>query len=157
MADLLVPDSDTIQETETDKQIRPGDVIYVERMNGIYRHYGIYVGKGTIIHYGTKDKDFGKGISIHKSTMKEFLKGENKYYICKFPEHANIENYHLFTKKEAVQRAYKRLGEQSYSLVTNNCEHFALWCRTNISQSSQIKKIEKALLCLKRKYDRRRN
>ena len=32
-----------------------------------------------------------------------------------------------------------RLGEREYSAFTLNCEHFALWCKTGISSSEQIK------------------
>ena len=35
-------------------------------------------------------------------------------------------------------RARERIGETQYSLWTNNCEHFAIWCKTGISESHQI-------------------
>ena len=154
MVSILLPegitatDDEVIQEIETEKQIRPGDVIFVERMGDLYRHYGIYVGKGEVIHYSAKDGDFGNDISIHKTSMEHFLEASSQYYICKFPKRADIENYHLFTKKEAVQRAYKRLGERQYSLLENNCEHFAIWCRTNISVSKQAEKAANIFLKL---------
>ena len=31
---------------------------------------------------------------------------------------------------EVCKRAYNRLGEKGYSVVKNNCEHFASWCKT---------------------------
>ncbi len=130
------------RETDDKKQLRPGDVIFVERM-GLYRHYGVYVGKGEVIHYSSMDGDFSHDISIHKSTMDQFLDGAVGYHICRFPKQTNLNNYHLFTKKETVQRAYQRLGERQYNLLGNNCEHFAIWCRTNISESGQVKQIEK--------------
>ncbi len=133
-----------MHKTEEKKQIRPGDVIFVERM-GLYRHYGVYVGKGEVIHYSSINSDFGDDISIHKTTLKKFLDGRNGYYICKFPKRPDIENYHLFTKKETVQRAYQRLGERRYNLLGNNCEHFAIWCRTNVSESGQVRRVEGVL------------
>lgn len=50
-------------------------------------------------------------------------------------------NYHLYSAEETVQRAYERLGEDKYSLLFNNCEHFAIWCKTGISQSHQVEEI----------------
>lgn len=51
------------------------------------------------------------------------------------------ENYHLYSAEETIERAKSRLGESNYSLVTNNCEHFALWCKTGISESYQVKEV----------------
>jgi len=30
-----------------------------------------------------------------------------------------------YTRKEIVERAYRRIGEHGYDFLTNNCEHFA--------------------------------
>ncbi|MDS3861251.1 lecithin retinol acyltransferase family protein [Thermosynechococcaceae cyanobacterium BACA0444] len=38
-----------------------------------------------------------------------------------------------------VERAVSRLGESGYSLLSNNCEHFAAWCKTGKHQSEQVK------------------
>ena len=40
--------------------------------------------------------------------------------------------------KIVVQRAESRLGEQRYDLLTNNCEHFATWCKTGRQESEQL-------------------
>ena len=37
-----------------------------------------------------------------------------------------------------LQRAQSRLGEQSYNLLFNNCEHFAHWCKTGRHRSAQV-------------------
>ena len=50
----------------------------------------------------------------------------------------NSSEYHLYSPKETVHRARSRLGESSYNLATNNCEHFAIWCKTGISESHQV-------------------
>ncbi len=49
-----------------------------------------------------------------------------------------IQGYHLYTPEQTVARAKSRLGEKQYFLPTNNCEHFALWCKTGVSESSQV-------------------
>ena len=43
-----------------------------------------------------------------------------------------------FPPEEVVQRALSRLGERSYDLWNNNCEHFANWCRSGDHCSPQI-------------------
>jgi cell wall-associated NlpC family hydrolase len=47
-------------------------------------------------------------------------------------------SFHLYSGKETVEHARSRLGENKYNLVFNNCEHFAVWCKTGISESSQV-------------------
>ena len=46
--------------------------------------------------------------------------------------------YHLYSPEETVARARSRLGETSYNFFTNNCEHFAIWCKTGVSESLQV-------------------
>lgn len=54
--------------------------------------------------------------------------------------------YHLYTPEETVKRAESRLGETKYKLAFNNCEHFAIWCKTGISESHQVNKILDAII-----------
>ena len=48
-------------------------------------------------------------------------------------------NYHFYSARETIQRARSRIGEDRYHLLFNNCEHFAIWSKTNISESYQVK------------------
>lgn len=142
--------------------LKPGDVIGVSRT--LYDYYGIYIGDDRVIHYADKSKDFGKNISIYETGLKEF-KGESKdYFVLHFPKSGGPprklrsstnfsvnprENtgvfdflfkakYKLFSPEETIERAKSRLGEKSYNFAKNNCEHFALWCKTGISFSRQV-------------------
>ena len=45
-----------------------------------------------------------------------------------------------FDPETVVSRAESKLGERKYNAFTNNCEHFALWCKTGVSSSEQINK-----------------
>ena len=46
--------------------------------------------------------------------------------------------YKLYSKEETVERAKSRIGESGYNLFHNNCEHFAIWCKTGIAESYQV-------------------
>jgi hypothetical protein len=46
--------------------------------------------------------------------------------------------YKVYSPEETVERASERLGETKYNLAINNCEHFAIWCKTGISESHQV-------------------
>ena len=47
-------------------------------------------------------------------------------------------DYYLYSPEETIQRARSRLGERKYNLAFNNCEHYALWCKTGIHESHQV-------------------
>ena len=49
--------------------------------------------------------------------------------------------YHLYSPAETVKRARQKLGEEEYNLLTNNCEHFALWCKTGLHESHQVNEV----------------
>lgn len=44
------------------------------------------------------------------------------------------------TADEAIDNAESRLGSAGYHLVRNNCEHFAAWCCTGRSASTQVRR-----------------
>ncbi|MBQ9572163.1 MAG: lecithin retinol acyltransferase family protein [Acidaminococcaceae bacterium] len=148
-----------------------GDIICVHRIG--YEHYGVYAGDNKVIHYDIDPSDHYK-ICVHQAPMEEFLNGSLVYSICEFPkvygrpteeipfaefrkkfahpekaqtlwDVLKISNYHLYTPEETVIRARERIGESSYNLWTNNCEHFAIWCKTGISESHQIEDLMSAM------------
>lgn len=47
----------------------------------------------------------------------------------------------LYSPKETIKRAKSRLGEEKYNILTNNCEHFVVWCKTGITNSDQVRSI----------------
>ena len=49
-----------------------------------------------------------------------------------------------FSDDAVIARAESRLDESSFGLMSNNCEHFAAWCKTGISSSPQIDSIWQA-------------
>ncbi len=57
-----------------------------------------------------------------------------------------IRNYKLYSPEETVQRARSRLGQTGYDLVKNNCEHFAIWCKTGIHESHQVNELLNIIL-----------
>ena len=144
--------------------VKNGDVIRVNR--GLYSHYGIYVEGGKVIHYtgATGPNDFN-GI-VRETSLEEFLNGSKNFNVCSFPEkpkslslrnfvHKNkilyqlwqlvkksrLKNYHLYSGDETVERAKSQLGKGGYNLALNNCEHFAVWCKTGVKDSSQVDNI----------------
>ncbi|MCC9296656.1 lecithin retinol acyltransferase family protein [Clostridium sp. WLY-B-L2] len=95
-----------------------------------YNHYGIYIGNNKVIHYCSSTGN-AKDAKIQETNMAPYFKPGN-YFIL------NVKSNVEFSSEETVRRARTRLGEKSYSLLQNNCEHFALWAKTGNSKSYQL-------------------
>lgn len=138
-----------------------GDILAVTRKGGLYQHFAVYIGNQRVIHYAAEGGDFTGKISIHEASYTEFKSDSTFVYVLDFPsepgkplhrdfsgefeERENIffelrreVGYHLYTPKETVERAKSRLGEEKYALPFNNCEHFAIWCKTGVKESHQV-------------------
>ena len=154
-------------------QAKYGDIIGVVRRNGAYEHYGIYVSDTCVIHYAIPASMTIGHATVHATNLRGFLRDDSEYFVLDFPRpyappvridshgaapHAETVSeelarhlqqqygYHLYTPEETVARAKSRLGETSYSILTNNCEHFAFWCKTGVSESMQISGMIQSLL-----------
>lgn len=107
-----------------------GDQIYVWRnfhnLEGVYQHHGIDIGDGSVIHYRKPSE------IIEQTSWDTFSRG-NPVYVREYPQGFT------FIPEVVVKRAFSRLGENKYNLMFNNCEHFATWCKTGVSESQQVK------------------
>lgn len=161
---ILDPAADYYDEENAEPEY--GDIISVDRF--FYKHYGVYVGDEQVIHYARFEDLPGRSV-IHQTDLDVFLNGADSYFICKFPDtygkpdEINIssaiagslyaghwiklynfiknQQYHLYSPEDTVRRAVDRLAEEKYNLVFNNCEHFAIWCKTGISESHQVNRL----------------
>lgn len=105
-----------------------GDQVYAMRelvgIPGVYEHHGIDCGDNTVIHY------YKEGTAtVSRTPLKTFARGGRV-----FIKYQAVS----FLPQTVVQRAESRLGEQTYDLLTNNCEHFATWCKTGRQESEQL-------------------
>ncbi|WP_073564928.1 lecithin retinol acyltransferase family protein [Archangium sp. Cb G35] len=109
---------------------RVGTHIQVGRLG--YTHHGIYVGRNQVVHYSGFHEFGGKG-SVSITTLSEFCDGQQAQ---EYPR-ARLLKGSAFLAEEIVCRAKSRLGEDSYNVFFNNCEHFANWCTHGDSYSAQ--------------------
>jgi hypothetical protein len=98
------------------------DHLEVPRRHGLFMHHGIDLGDGTVVHYL-------EGKQILRSPLAEFSLGEP----VKVVAHSDANPVGV-----TLRRAMGRLGEERYNLMLNNCEHFAVWCKTGQHRSSQV-------------------
>ena len=111
-----------------------GDHIAVKRHGGHYRHHGIDLGDGYVIHFSGEPL-YSKVPIVEKVTMEEFQKG-GELEIVRYSK-----NSEPFSSDETIARAEKKQGEGKYNLINNNCEHFASWCKNGKARSSQVTKL----------------
>ncbi|MEH6551655.1 MAG: lecithin retinol acyltransferase family protein [Pseudomonadales bacterium] len=147
-----------------------GDHIYVNRLNGIYNHHGIDCGDGSVIHFGAPNwqtrrsvcrvelDEFCRDDTLEVRDYTDFFltlaQGSKKQdLISSATERVNriidgvrglaVEDM-AYNEDGIIARAESRLGETNFHLMINNCEHFASWCVTGISNSDQITSIWRA-------------
>jgi hypothetical protein len=100
------------------------DHLQVPRQHGLFDHHGIDLGDGTVAHYL-------EGRQILRSPLEEFSR-EQPVSVVAYAE-SEVSPVGV-----TLRRAMARLGEQRYNLVFNNCEHFAIWCKTGRHRSTQV-------------------
>lgn len=108
----------------------PGTHVVADRI--IYKHHGIYVGNNKVIANLQQN-------GIRVCSWKEFADG-NEVSICYHDDET------CYSNEDIVKRAYSKIGEDDYLLLTNNCEHFANWCVTGKKYSKQVRVIAIAAL-----------
>ena len=128
------------------EDLEPGDHIYCYRVLGAYSHHGIYTGKPKreVIHMsgpvgGRKSKS---SIMIRAVTLVEFIDGRQLRIVA----YNASELTKIFKRSASCSRApsvpaYKAIEQAEYYLkypllfgeynaLTNNCDLFAVFCKT---------------------------
>jgi len=98
-----------------------------------FAHHGIYAGGGRVVHYGALAHRLGG--AVEEVSLAVFAHG-----------HAVFVRPHVaprFDCHEVVRRARSRLGEDSYCLLRNNCEHLCEWCVQGVARSNQVERVLK--------------
>lgn len=124
-----------VNSLETASRMARGDRLGVERrfLGGLiaYRHLGIDLGDGTVVHARPDDfrKPFGGG-RVVRTTVEEFADGHAFVVVTDPPA--------THAAEEVARRAEAHVGRDGYCPVVDNCEHFATWCATGRHRSRQV-------------------
>lgn len=116
-----------------------GDHIFVQSLG--YSHHGIDCGDGTVVHFNASPlvslarQLTNRPPQIEFCSLEQFTAGRSVfirlYDVCDSPD-------------KTIERALSRLGETDYRVFENNCEHFAVWCKTGFAHSTQVEALSKA-------------
>lgn len=98
----------------------------------LYRHYGIGINDGRVIHFRGGFFDCSGEARIIETSEREFSKG-SQIKMC-------YRTSYEYSPDEVVFRAISKLHTDfgGYHLFNNNCEHFANWCANGKKTSSQV-------------------
>ena len=103
-----------------------GDMIRVA-VCGIY-HFGIYVSDDEVIQFGLppsrRTSLDDSTVEVLASSIDDFLSG-GFLEVCEFDKKEKKKNR---SPKEIVDYARSKIGTRGYSILYNNCEHFANEC-----------------------------
>lgn len=121
-----------------------GDIIRVHL--GSVEHYGIFVSEDEVIQFGLPPVKSSQG---QPSEFKVVATDIATFCCGNIPEVSVPDKKELkarFSKEETIARARARIGEEGYSMLHNNCEHFVYECAYGIKKSTQVDSVRKKWL-----------
>jgi hypothetical protein len=128
---------------------KPGDLIWADRSvkGRPYNHCGIYEGTGTIIHFAAPEGEETnpENAYVHRISFSRFKDG------CPIKVMNNIQDCLEPEETLAKARSCMRGGDHDfggYNFATNNCDHFAMWCKTGERRSLQVEGVKAVLKSL---------
>lgn len=111
------------------RQLQRGDHVYVSY--SAFTHHGIYIGEDKVVALCKKPSDPSAESRVCRISTDEFADGRQVQVLEYEPSECSPPDV-------VVDRALSRVGCRGYDLVSNNCEHFATWCKTGERRSRQV-------------------
>lgn len=124
-----------------------GDLVEIKRGVG-YAHWGVYIGDEQIIHLWADEDD---GLT-NLETQHLFTPSGHRFDKAKirkdsfwkvvgddlaYKNNDKDSKWQPLTPGEIIHNALEKIGTVGYSILYENCEHFAKWCRYGIAKSDQ--------------------
>ena len=128
-------------------KLQPGHHVSFYKTDFYYAHHGIVVEVKPnylrLIHYFNTLEHARSALMKGSIYIAAIIESGWTVNLKSTTEDVYLHNYDdipCFSLEETLQRAYSQLGRRGYSLLGNNCEHWARWCRTGEHYSEQIYK-----------------
>ncbi|XP_005088861.1 phospholipase A and acyltransferase 2 [Aplysia californica] len=130
------------------RSLSQGDLVEFKR--GVYSHWGVYVGNEDIIHLAGEDND---GINANVQAQHVLTVSGHRFdkaKVCRanfwtivgadpaYKNNTRDNKWSPFPPHQVVKNALEKVGKKGYSLLYENCEHFAKWCRYGKAKSDQV-------------------
>lgn len=108
-----------------------GDHLRVRRLKGAYHHHGIDLGDGRVVHFSGEPLRW-RDARVVCDALDDFCRGVQPEIVPHEGDTREVE--------ETIATALAHVGEAGYQLWTNNCEHFARYCKTGRRESVQVRR-----------------
>ena len=130
------------------RELVMGDL--VEFPGPIYSHWAVYIGGCEVVHLSGINRSRTAADSPSSGVFtisgiaytNAHVKRENFWIVA---SESKVEKNNgkdrakrPFSSKVIKERALSKKGQIFYSVLLNNCEHFATWCRYGIKESKQV-------------------
>ncbi len=130
--------------------LQAGDHVSFYKNDLYYAHHAIVSEARTdylrVIHYFNTAHNMLATITKGSIYIAEVIECEMPVNLTDTSEDLYLHHYdgiQCFSNEETLQRAFSELGKRGYSLLGNNCEHWARWCRTGEHFSEQVYKFRR--------------
>ena len=130
-------------------QLKPGDHVSFYKTDFYYAHHGIVCEARTdylrVIHYFNTLEHVRTALMKGSVFIAAIIESEWPVNMKSTSEDIYLHHYdniRCFSNEETLQRAFSQLGRRGYSLLGNNCEHWARWCRADEHYSEQVYKFQ---------------
>ncbi|KAI9073123.1 hypothetical protein K1719_044900 [Acacia pycnantha] len=129
------------------EELKPGDHIYSWREAHIYAHHGIYVGEGVVIHFTRGGQEIGTGTILDRLLLSSSPTHSANNPCPKCGDQSNLNAFFIAKARggtctlapsdppeDVLCRARYLLqnGFGVYNVFKNNCEDFAIYCKTGL-------------------------
>lgn len=105
-------------------------------LRGDPRYYIVVFPEKDELLYGRKTREVYRG--YHNSIISPTYPQYGELLV---PEWVK-ERYQKYPPEEVIERARSALNDSKpYDLISNNCEHFAVWCATGLHESEQVNRL----------------
>ncbi len=114
-----------------------GDLVSILCYWGVipYRHFGIDIGDGTVVHLATRPDS--SAMEVQRVSREAFAAGKP----------VRVESVPSSNEpEEVVRRAIAAIGETGYHVALGNCEHFARSCKSGEFVSHQSDRFLRGVL-----------
>ena len=132
------------------KQLKLGDLVEYKRE--LYSHWAVYIGNGKIVHLAGKEEQKLSSVGLqHLNVLCSSVTNVAEVRIDHFLD--IIKNSYAYRNNskdveftalpddQILTRALAKIGTHHYDLFEFNCEHFAHYCRYDLSLSDQASRL----------------
>jgi len=122
-------------------QLKPADAVVLrKKFMGMFSHYVIYLGTrhGEPVFVA----NFFKGVSIISNNE------INKQLVVYQPEKVDRFPGNVYQRRNAIERAWSKIGQKPYGLISNNCEHYKNWVHYGREISEQVSNVGKGTMVI---------